>query len=332
MGQTNRLLIRVDATPDTGLGHAVRVSSILEAMGEQPDLVIAGAGDPLTTYFPGADIVPSAHDLAALAARHKADGILVDLPAYWGVDLPSPGKGSPPLILIDDWGGAMRADLIVCGSVRSTPADYPAMTDPARILTGPSHCLVRSAFSRTPWRGGAAGGVAIVAGSGPRAQEWLRLLTGPHIDRRGWGPTTVVVGTTCPGLDTLAAQCERIGAALRVGISADALAATMADARLALVTGGMTVYECLAVGVPTVVFPQLTNLVEEAAWFSERGCIENLGFDAGLEPTAVAAAAARLLTDHALAKHMSERARGMIDGRGALRVADSITALLRAQH
>ncbi len=332
MGQANRLLIRVDATPDSGLGHAVRVSSILEAMGERPDVVIAGAGDPLAAYFPGAEIVPPAQDLGALAARHKSDGILVDLPAYHGVDLPSTSQGSPPLILIDDWGGTMRADLIVCGSLRSTPADYPAMTDPARILTGPSHCLVRSAFSRTPWRGSAAKGVAVVAGSGPRAQEWLRLLTGPHIDRGGWGAMTVVVGAAFPGLDVLAAQCERIGAALRVGLDADALAATMADARLALVTGGMTVYECMAVGVPTVVFPQLTNLVEEAAWFSERGCIENLGFDGGLEPAAVAAAAARLLTDHALAKHMSERARGLIDGRGALRVAGSIIHLLRAQH
>ena len=329
MGQPKRLLIRVDATPETGLGHAARVAAVVEAMGVRPELVIAGEGDALPTLFSGGAIVSSERDLAALASRHKADGILVDLPSYDDVALPAPVAGSPPLILIDDWGGKMQADLIVCSSVRSTSSDYPTMSDPARVLTGPSYCLVRPPFGRTHWRGDAAGGVVVVAGSGLRAQEWLDVLTGPALDRGEWTSLTVVVGATFGGRDTLARQCDRIGATLIVGAGAEALAAAMAGARVALVTGGMTVYECLAVGVPTVVFPQLPNLVQEAAWFSQRDCIENLGFDAGMEPTTVSAAVARLLTDQALAKHMSVRARSMIDGRGAFRVAESITQLLR---
>jgi spore coat polysaccharide biosynthesis predicted glycosyltransferase SpsG len=205
------------------------------------------------------------------------------------------------------------------------------MADTGRILKGPSYCLVRPAFGRTVWRGASAThGVVIVAGSGPRAGQWGEIVTGDGIDRGTWGPLTVVVGQTFARLDALRDQCARIGADLKIGVTAETLAETLASRRLALITGGVIVYEAMAVGVPAVVIPQVENLIAEAKWFAAHGCIHDLGFDAGMNPAVVASAVTRLLTDQQLANDMSTQSRRTIDGRGIIRAAAAITDLLRA--
>ena len=79
----------------------------------------------------------------------------------------------------------------------------------------------------------------------------------------------------------------------------------------------------VAVGVPTIVFPQEPDLVPEAEWFEQCGAIVNLGYDGGMDMERVRTAVTRLLSDRFGALEMAERGRSVVDGLGAQRAADA---------
>ncbi|MGE5506656.1 MAG: hypothetical protein ACM31L_19700, partial [Actinomycetota bacterium] len=223
---------------------------------------------------------------------------------------------------VDDEGGAVVADLVVNGTVLDQYHQYPVVPAGARVLAGPSYTLLRPAFAATPWRRLAEPSVTIVVGSGDRARDWAFALT--EVDRRGWGPVAMVVGNAFPDFDALHAACAHAGIRLLRGLDAASLAAELASARLALITGGMVVYEALAVGVPAVVFPQVPNLIPEALWFADKGCIRDLGFDGGLDRLHVARSVAGLIGDDDALLAMSGQARALVDGRGLERAARAL--------
>jgi spore coat polysaccharide biosynthesis predicted glycosyltransferase SpsG len=323
-----RLLLRLDANATTGLGHGVRTAGIVAAMPQAHDIIVVGEGDALATLFPNATVINravGARELAELARASNVDGVIVDLPSYTNEVWDSADFSGKPLVLIDDWGGPMKADLIVSGAISEQSHSYP---NTERVLHGPQYCLIRPVFGGTPWRNPNRTSVTLVAGSGPEARDWVDLVTSDQIDRSAWSRFTVVVGQTFMDIDGLAWRCQNIGAILKTGLAAQQLADLLAASHVALVTGGMIVYEALAVGVPTVVFPQIPNLAPEAAWFAAQGCIHNLGPENGMKAEVVSGAVTRLLKDRALAKDMASRGRQIIDGQGMIRVATAITELL----
>ena len=231
--------------------------------------------------------------------------------------------------VIDDWGGEIDADVIINGTVLDDYHHYTGMPDGALVLTGPRYTLLRSAFAATPWPSAAGGGgVVMVVGSGARAGAWAFFLTSNALDRSGWGPVRMVVGGAFPERAALTGACAAAGIALSVGLTAPELASVLASSSLALITGGMIVYEALAVGVPAVVFPQLDDLIPEARWLAERGCVLDLGFEGGFDGPTVAAAVARLLGDDGAALALSHRGRTLLDGRGTERAAAALAARL----
>lgn len=328
--RARRLLVRLDADDRVGMGHAVRTGGLLDAIAHPLDLEIVGAGG-LSRLFPRARIHDHSGDgehLGRLVTAIRPDAILIDVPRY------EPGlwralrMAGGPVIAIDDYGGAVEADLIINGTVLDAFHRYTDLPSGARVLAGPRHTLIRPEFGATPWRDPATNSVAIVVGSAERARAWAFMLSGPGIDRSGWGEVTMVVGGAFADAGGLARACAAAGIALRQGLAAAAMAGLLANSAVALITGGMVVYEALAVGVPAVVFPQVENLVQEAAWFADHGCIRDLGYEGGMEPERVSGEVRALLDDRAARRAMSARARAIVDGRGMRRAADAIDALL----
>jgi spore coat polysaccharide biosynthesis predicted glycosyltransferase SpsG len=292
-------------------------------------MTVAGNGEALAALFPHAHLIqPGGRDLETLAAACGAAGVVVDLPAYDADEFRRPPRATPRIV-IDDFGGPLQADLVINGTVLERYHHYPHMREAHRMLCGPRYALVRPAFAAHPWHAVHGRGVVIVVGSGMRARDWSFMLTSTAMDRTAWGSVTMIVGRAFPDVPMLARRCADAGIALETGLSADALAAHLAGHATALVTGGMAVYEALATGTPTVVFPLLENMVPEAAWLAQRGCIQNLGLDDGMTPAAVSAAVSRLLSNPALAKDMSKRGHDVIDGQGMARAADAIARLLQ---
>jgi len=168
----------------------------------------------------------------------------------------------------------------------------------------------------------------MVVGSGEGAARWAFFLVSSAIDRTGWGRPRLVVGAAFPERSVLAAACAAAGVELLVGLGAADLAALLASASVALITGGMIVLEALAVGVPAVVYPQVANLGPEARWLAARGGIIDLGAEGGFEAAVIRVAVNTVLGDREVAAKMSHCQRRLIDGLGAERTAASVLALL----
>jgi len=98
----------------------------------------------------------------------------------------------------------------------------------------------------------------------------------------------------------------------------------LARSSVVLCTGGMIVYETLAVGAPAVVLPQMDNLVREVRWFASQGAIAALDPTDGGDPDQATAEVKFLMGDAARREALSRRGSALIDGRGVERVAATI--------
>jgi spore coat polysaccharide biosynthesis predicted glycosyltransferase SpsG len=339
----SRLVIRVDAGPTLGLGHAVRCAALSEVLGAALVATVVGAGAVLPGLFPGRETVAVDADdddgFAQILAGLEPAAVVIDHPWRNGslsrlVRRAAPGAR---VAVIDDEGGDLDADLVVNGTVLDEYHRYTGLPSRAELLVGPRHALLRPAFGRTPWRaGGNAGtaadsGVIMVVGSGECAARWAFFLASDAVDRAGWGRPRLVVGAAFPEPEALAAACTVAGIDLMAGLGGEDLAVALASAPVALITGGMIVYEALAVGVPAVVYPQLPNLCPEARWLAARGCLVDLGAGGGFDAGAIRAAVMALVADRGASAAMSRCQRRLIDGRGVERMAASLLARLARQ-
>jgi spore coat polysaccharide biosynthesis predicted glycosyltransferase SpsG len=328
------ILVRLDANHLIGLAHAIRVSAILDLLKVPHRITVAGADELIAGFFPGQRLLPvSVEDPNAFFSsigESRPDLILVDHPRlghnFWhGLSV---SAGDIPVVAIDDEGGEMEANLVINGTVLDQYHRYPLLRPPARLLLGREYALIRPIFGETPWRNPPEPSVIIVVGSADRARDWALYLMSGNVDLSLWGKVRMIVGRAFPDMARLQHDCDALGVILESGISGESMAEALSQASLALITGGMIVYEALAVGVPAIVFPQIENLIPEARWFAQRGCIVDLGYEGGTNSGLVSEAVGRLLSSSSERLAMSSAQRATIDGFGMLRAAKEIDDLL----
>jgi spore coat polysaccharide biosynthesis protein SpsF len=127
-----------------------------------------------------------------------------------------------------------------------------------------------------------------------------------------------------PGLDQIAGK---LGARLAIHRHVEDMAALMAKADLALASFGMTAYELAAVGVPMLLLCLSEDHLVSAASLAEAGAAEIAGIAKDVSDAALDAAIAALAADDARHEQLGRRARALIDGKGAARIAESLAAL-----
>jgi spore coat polysaccharide biosynthesis predicted glycosyltransferase SpsG len=104
------------------------------------------------------------------------------------------------------------------------------------------------------------------------------------------------------------------------------MAGHLAEAELAVVAMGVTVYEALASGVPPIVVSRSRGDVSHARELAAHGALVSLGLQWNEERVAEAVGA--LLASPARRAVMAAAGRGRVDGRGAERVVDRLVGLL----
>jgi spore coat polysaccharide biosynthesis predicted glycosyltransferase SpsG len=114
------------------------------------------------------------------------------------------------------------------------------------------------------------------------------------------------------------------------GLDAVCLADLMANSAAGLMTGGMIVFEALAVGLPAVVFPNVENLIPEVNWFATHGFVRDLGYDGAMAMDQVRDGLDSLLSNRDVAVAQSAGGRRLVDGLGMQRVAQAIEEFLAA--
>ena len=337
-----------DAGPAAGGGHVMRCLTLARTLverGAECAFVESRAAAPILRRFgwPAQTLlaISDAADLAGLVAyagdfadRFEPHVVVVDHYGAGGAEEVALRDESRRIVVLDDLADRRHdCDLLVDpGYGRRSPAYRDLTPAGARVLTGPTHALVRPEFAAARQRAmsrranhGPVARVLVALGMtdlGGITQRVVRAL----LPTLGEARLDVVVGheaASHAALRRLAAGERR----LRLWVDDADMATLSADADVAIGAGGSSVWERAVVGLPSA-----TVILAE----NQRVMIEHMadaGFTRGLDAAAPDFEARlvevwrRLEGDAALRWRLTERCAELCDGHGAARVADAVLKL-----
>lgn len=312
-----RALFRAPAGSRRGFGHLVRCRSLARALGVRPLVCVRGTNQARDIALRlGCDVVngPVRRLLSAL----EPDLLVVDDPieshaSRW---IAAARAARVPVVTIHDLGlGCLDGDLAIDGSVTASSVRGRQRTAvaPFAILDPEiSACRVRTRVRE---------GVLIALGGGPRVKIARAIALevarrAPHTNVR------VAAGFISTGPATAGDPRNVTWLA-----PSTKLAAELSRAAVAVVGGGVSLYEACAAGTAAVGVPVVGSQRPTVAGFVARGAA--LGrHRSSARPQQIADDVLRLLRDHRLRRRMVQAARRLVDGRGAWRAAREIELLL----
>ena len=312
-----RILFRAPAGPRRGFGHLVRCRSLARALGVRPLIALRG-GTPVeeAAVALGCDVV---HGSANRLLRSLAPDVLV-------VDDPvtadarrwmAAGRRAGCLVVsVHDLGlGCLDADLVIDGSVTKNARARRGTT-----LAGPAFALLDPSLvdqdddSRDPYS------VLVALGGGPRAE--LAVDIAEAIVDAVPRATVRVAGGFVSTPAQVRQQITWVG-------PARSLHQEMARASVAVVGGGVSLYEACALGTPAVGVPVVTAQRPTVAAFVSHGAAKGSA-NGPVSAKRVAEECVALLSDAAMRRQLARTGRRLIDGRGAFRAAAAVAQLAAA--
>ncbi len=341
------LVIRADAGERMGIGHVLRSLAIAQAWrrrGGRSTFVVTPGHEPIAARLASDEIemcrqparAGSEEDATYTggeARRRSAAALVVDgyhLGPEYRRTLAAFGV---PILLADDLGDAGPYDeaWILHHAPGIGPELYRDLAPRSRLLAGPRYTLIREEFQRARRNVAAAPagasrrarilvtlGGADPQGATPSVVAALASIRGPILE------VAVVVGPTNPCRSRIEDAARSSGPAITVLPPQGDMAAVMAGADLAISASGGTALELAYLGVPSILLVAAENQRPVAAHLAQEGAALLLGDVEALEAAALRAAVDSLLADPERRARMSERGRGVIDGRGAERVVAAI--------
>lgn len=350
-----KALIRADASPAIGGGHVMRCLTLADELAGRGFEIVFAAASMLsgaarliqqrgyglvpiapaapddTEGRPGWESTAWAADVQredarrTLAAAGPADWIICDhykLDAQWEAAV-RPAAGA--IAVIDDLASRPHdCDLLLDQTLGRLSADYQGLVPAsARILAGANFALLRPEFrslrkaalrSRHARSGQnllIALGATDIGGHTIAAFEAAR----PH----GWdGRIDVVIGAEAPSRAALAAAAAR-DQRCRLHVDSLDMARLIARADVAIGTAGASSWERCCLGLPSVALVVADN----QRLIADRLAREGAALLAG-SPEEAGGLAAGLLRDGDARAAMTAAAAAIVDGAGAVRVADAI--------
>lgn len=310
-------LFRVAAGARLGHGHLRRAEALAPHLRAQVLVSMRGSGAPTVL-----DQVPAASAAATLDAL-APQLLVLDEPhaGHAGRWCLAATRRGIPVVSLHDLGLArVPSALAIDGSIGSPARGWPA-TD---ILRGPAYAVIRPA----PRRRGAvrthARRVLVSLGGGPRLGLAMRLAR--ELCRRH--PALDVLVPSSVGHSAEPALLDRV----RPLTVASGLGAVLADVDLALLGGGVSLYEAAAAGVPTVALAVVPAQRPTIRGLVRAGVARAAGSLDGTRGAAwtrrVVDVVSQSLHDVAWRREAARRGPQLIDGRGAARVAQAIGDLL----
>ncbi len=307
-----RVLFLAAAGARRGFGHLLRCRSLARAMGVRPLLAIRGGQRVVDTALAlGCDVLPGAG--AGIVARIQPDVLVVDDPvARKAAQWIAAGRRAGCLVVsIHDLGlGCLDADLVVDGSVTR-----PARASNGVTLAGTKFAVLDPALNQLPDRQRRNTRVLISLGGGPRARRAATIADA--IARVQPDALIRVVGGFLSDLEP--STRERITWVEAPRGLGDELSRT----DVAVLGGGVSLYEACALGVPCVGVPVVRAQVPTVAAFERLGAALAVK-RVSASPRSIARKTSRLLKDDVLRRRVITKARKTVDAGGASRVARAV--------
>lgn len=320
VGFGGRVLFRAVAGPRRGFGHLLRCRALARGLGVRPLLCVRGPRSSADVALAlGCDVVDGS--AVRLLQSLQPDVLVVDDPdvgaaAAW---IRAARRAGIAVASVHDLGlGCHEADLRIDGSVHTR---FEPRT--GRTATGTAYAIVDPALRRYARAASARRSVVVSLGGGPRAETAWAIAS--EIARRAPQLEVRVVGGFVSPAPPKHAAARAVANVVWVGASTN-LARELGEARVAVVGGGVSLYEACALGTPAVGVPVVAAQRPTVAGFVARRAA--LGRATGrLVPRRVAGDALKLLRQARLRTFVAGAARRLVDGRGALRAARAIVRL-----
>lgn len=333
-GSASSVVFRVAGGPRRGFGHIVRALSLSKAMEVAPRMSVRG----------NAETKKVAHRLGAWVKEQGLAGVLAKGDVrLLVIDDPDAGAAADALALarrhgvmvasIHDLGLApIASDLAIDGSLAILRKAWPA-TD---ALLGPRYTVLDPSLLSA---GGAAVGQSMRAQSEGRLRVLVSLGGGPRVTAglriaraiADASPDTWV--TFAAGFSAKPIQTRH--PRVRLLESPSWLRSELARVDVAVVAGGVTLYEAALLGVPTVAVAVVAAQMPTIRAFDRVGASIAAGCvaasdSAAAERTLTKAiqAVGTLLADEEKRRAMAVQGQQQVDGRGALRVAAALKRLM----
>lgn len=335
------VLFRVEASPDIGVGHLQRCLSLAGALRH------VGA-ECLFLMNKGLII----HDWVK---RLGFEGHTLGAIKSWGEDDVSHTiaiantNGCVAIVVDSDCEGAdylneLRCNgLFVCAIEDAAPHPFPCQLvvngdAHARKLTyhssfgdtvfllGTEYSILRDEFWKIPSRvvTNAVRNILVTLGGAdpcnlmPRVLSFLSVL-------RGSFSISAIIGPFFNNIEEVRAVARRANGQIRLVYSPDSVCGLMMEADLAISAGGQTLYELARTGCPTVAVRMASNQDKQLQLFAQAGFVRPVGrADDRSVVSAIGDAVISLLSDSRARSAMSAAGQGLVDGQGALRVAQTI--------
>ena len=232
------------------------------------------------------------------------------------------------LLFIDDneHAGHYYADIVLNQNIYAHELLYGNREPYTRLLRGTRYILLRQEFLK--WHGwkreipGAARKVLITMGGGDPDNVTLKVIQALQqidIDRL---EVEIVVGASNPHFQELQSAIRNPQSAIHLKKDAINMPELMSWADLAVSAGGSTCWEMAFMGLPAAVLVLAENQKDIAAGLGEGGVVINLDQYTEVSVEKIANTLVRLIEGRELRQGMSLKGRELVDGMGAMRVAE----------
>jgi spore coat polysaccharide biosynthesis predicted glycosyltransferase SpsG len=283
--------IVVDAGPSVGYGHAVRCVRLAGAL----------AAEQRVEFYPLSVACQEFVESSGFSTAKDSEFpplVITDLREAHGITAAIRGQGSRHISIHDLGLGQCRSDVAIDGSVTRL---FPYAPDKDRILfAGPEYMITRQPVAREK----SIDTVLVTVGGGSTAAAADRIAE--ELFSIGLRPVTTrgFIGSR--------------------PMSDPEFADAMATCRFAVSGPGVTLYDLLASGVPTIAVAFDRIQLRTADAFHEQGAVLSAGVWDRLSQTALLKCCLEMLQNRALVQRLSETGRILVDGNGLSRVVEIV--------
>jgi UDP-2,4-diacetamido-2,4,6-trideoxy-beta-L-altropyranose hydrolase len=347
-----KFVIRVDAAPALGSGHAVRCLTLadgLAAQGHACAFAVRRMPQPLhgqmLAHGHGVIVLPDGDDwtaplgaewdakrqaadaAATIAACGGTDWVICD---HYGLGIAWEGAvraAGPRVMALDDLGRVHDSDVLLDQNFYADPAARYA-PDCARILLlGPRYALLRPEFAAArvhvaPRHGDIGRMLLFMSGTDAGDATSVAL---DAVEKAGLAhlPMDVVIGAAHPAREAIMARCAA-NPAWTLHVQTMRMAELLAAADLAIGAGGSGTWERCALGVPTLAVELADNQREVLREGAEAGLLYTAGGAPRAESLALHLRA--LVGNPGLRHLLSRTGLALVDANGVQRVISALSS------
>ena len=335
-----KVAFRVDSSIHIGSGHTSRCTELATALRKRGAEVVFVCTElsgnhnyiarhagfdvlTLSVWEPKSDARRTAEALGT-----QVDWLVVD---HYGLDQSWERTMRPwceQILAIDDLANRPHAaNLLLDPAWPPDPERYRGLVPTgAVLLLGPRYALMSSGItelhSRTRQLEDSPNVLVFFGGSDLTNLTGRTMSALRHSDIAGV-TTDVVIGASNPHARSIRQVATEMPF-VTVHDAAPSLAPLLARNTLGVGAGGVSMWERMCAGIPSIVVSLAENQVPSTHGIASQGVIDYLGPDEAVSSTDLHSALVALVSDPVRRKQMSDQGRALVDGRGTARVAEAL--------